>query len=440
MNPTKKIAVIGAGIAGITTAIGLKKLGFDVTIIYKERAFTAYEGFSEKTKDGLKLIGCAKSSELLKEQSSRNSNWANTKSNANYEYVVNRDDFDKCMLEDARTYDIKIIKAKVLETFNLKEKVKVIYKKESMVQDLEVEFLVDTRGRFTPFKNEYIYGPKSFSLLQELELNDVIENKTSIDSVKNGWIWQAYVGENKGYIQFTCDEALAHKIKTFEDLKPYLEECNIDLWSLEKAKVDKKIVKRDSYSKIHKNIINEKMILIGDAASSIDPLSGNGAFQAMSMSSIAPYVINTILNKKENKEVAIRFYKKRVEYIFEKFSNVGKDFYSLEKRYDTDFWKQRQNWPKENDKELKTVSIENYGIVKDGFIEPKEVVVTKDNPLGIYFFQNVEILGLVKYCLKNSYEDSKTFFKNFIEKNNIDINLSKVLERWLYEQRILIKE
>ena len=440
MNPTKKIAVIGAGIAGITTAIGLKKLGFDVTIIYKKRAFTAYEGFSEKTKDGLKLIGCVKSSELLKEQSLRNSNWADTKSNANYEYVVSRDDFDKTMLEDARTYDIKIVKAKVLETFNLKEKVKVIYKKESMVKDLEVDFLVDTRGRFTPFKNEYIYGPKSFSLLQELELKDVSENKTSIDSVKNGWIWQAYVGDNKGYIQFTCDESLAHKIKTFEDLKPYLEECNIDLWSLKNSKANKKIVKRDSYSKIHKTIINEKMILIGDGASSIDPLSGNGAFQAMSMSSIAPYVINTILNKKENKELAIKFYKKRVEYIFEKFSNVGKDFYNLEKRYNTDFWKQRQNWPKENDKEFETVSIENYGIVRNGFIEPKEVVVTKDNPLGIYFFQNVEILGLVKYCLKNSYKDSSKFFKSFIEKNNIDINLSKVLERWLYEQRILVKE
>ena len=76
------------------------------------------------------------------------------------------------------------------------------------------------------------------------------------------------------------------------------------------------------------------MILIGDSASSIDPLSGNGAFQAMSMSSIAPYVINTILNKSEvEQKVAIDFYKSRVQFIFDKFSKVGKEFYNLEKRY-----------------------------------------------------------------------------------------------------------
>ena len=57
------------------------------------------------------------------------------------------------------------------------------------------------------------------------------------------------------------------------------------------------------------------MMLVGDAASSIDPLSGNGAFQAMSMSSIAPYVINTILNNKENTNIAIEFYKHRVNYL-----------------------------------------------------------------------------------------------------------------------------
>ena len=61
-------------------------------------------------------------------------------------------------------------------------------------------------------------------------------------------------------------------------------------------------------------------MLIGDSASSIDPLSGNGAFQAMSMSSIAPYVINTILNKSEvEQKVAIDFYKSRVQFIFDKF-------------------------------------------------------------------------------------------------------------------------
>ena len=66
-NIHKKIVVLGAGIAGVTTAIGLKRLDFDVTIIYKNRAFTAYEGFSEKTKDGFKMMHCINAYNSLKQ-------------------------------------------------------------------------------------------------------------------------------------------------------------------------------------------------------------------------------------------------------------------------------------------------------------------------------------------------------------------------------------
>lgn len=436
MNHIKKIAVLGAGIAGVTTAIGLKKLGFEVSIIYKKRVFTAYEGFSEKTKDGFSIMGCTKSANLLKEKSSRNSNWANTKSSANYEYVICRDDFDKTLLDDAREYNINIIEANVLGIEYSNNRSQIKYKKDHE-STLEVDYIVDTRGRFTPFKNEYYYGPKSFSLLQELELENINEAKTSIDSVKNGWIWQAYVGENKGYIQFTCDEKIAHKIKNFEDLKPYLKESNIDLWSLKNAKVTKKIVKRDSYSKIHKTIVNDKMILIGDSASSIDPLSGNGAFQAMSMSSIAPYVINTIINKKENRQTAIDFYKRRVKYIFEKFSNVGKEFYNLETRYKSEFWEQRQNWPEEKLKTAIIPFIKKSAIVTNNYIYPKDVVITEDNPMGVFFYANLEIVELSKYCLSNNKKDSDDYFRNYIVQNNIHPQLSNNLKQWLYTQNIL---
>ena len=70
MNHSKNIIILGAGIAGITTAIGLKKLGFNVKVFYKPRPFISYEGFSEKTKDGLISSGCLKASQLLREQSS----------------------------------------------------------------------------------------------------------------------------------------------------------------------------------------------------------------------------------------------------------------------------------------------------------------------------------------------------------------------------------
>ncbi|XPV69130.1 MAG: NAD(P)/FAD-dependent oxidoreductase [Halarcobacter sp.] len=436
MNPTKKIMVLGAGIAGVTTAIGLKKLGFDVTIIYKNRPFRAYEGLSQKTKDGFSLLDCKNCFSQLNTQSVRNSNWAGMNSQVNYEYVVCRDDFDKALLQDAKEHNISLIRGNILGKIDFQDKVSVKYKSENIENTFVADFVVDTRGRFTPYKSEYKHGPKSFSILQELELDSMSQSKTSIDTVENGWIWQAYVGENRGYIQFTCDEELAKKIESFEDVKPFLENQGIDLWSLKNHKLKGSLVKRDSYCKVHKTIVTDKMILVGDSASSIDPLSGNGVFQALSMSSIAPYVINTILNREKNKEIAIDFYKKRVNYIFEKFSKVGKDFYSLEKRFKTDFWIKRQTWPL-NTIQDESIKIANYAIVKDGFIEPKEVVITKDNPLGIYFLGNIEIVELVKYCLNNSVEKALNFFDDFCEKKSLSLDSRIFLKKWLLNQSII---
>jgi len=440
MNSNKKIVVLGAGIAGTSTAIGLKKLGFDVTVIYKNRPFTAFEGFSEKTKEGLISQGCINASKLLVEQSLRNSNWATKSNRVNYEFVVNRTILDNALLEDLKENQIKIIEAKVVGAIDsLEEKPKITYKIDEEKYDLIADFMVDARGRFTPFKDEYICGPKSFSLLQELELENIKENKTSIDSVKDGWIWQAYVGNKRGYIQFSCDEEFLNRVNSFEDMLKILQEQDIKLWSLNNYKVVGKLVKRDSFCKIHKEIINNKMMLVGDSASSVDPLSGNGAFQAMSMSSIAPYVINTILNKSEvEQNVAIDFYKSRVEFIFDKFTKIGKEFYLLEKRFNSDFWQKRQTWPQNKDElENQIPRIEKKAVVKNGFVNQSEVIITKDNPFGVCYFGNIEIIDLAKYCLKNRFEDSLEYFDLFSKEKNLSMEFYNSLKRWFISQEIL---
>lgn len=440
MNSNKKIVVLGAGIAGTSTAIGLKKLGFDVTVIYKNRPFTAFEGFSQKTKEGLISQGCINASKLLVEQSLRNSNWATKSNRVNYEFVVNRSILDNALLEDLKENQIKIIEAKVVGAIDsLEEKPKITYKIDEEKYDLIADFMVDARGRFTPFKDEYICGPKSFSLLQELELENIKENKTSIDSVKDGWIWQAYVGNKRGYIQFSCDEEFLNRVNSFEDMLKILQEQDIKLWSLNNYKVVGKLVKRDSFCKIHKEIINNKMILVGDSASSVDPLSGNGAFQAMSMSSIAPYVINTILNKSEvEQKVAIDFYKSRVEFIFDKFTKIGKEFYLLEKRFDTIFWQKRQTWPQNKDElENQIPRIEKKAVVKNGFVNQSEVIITKENPFGACYFGNIEIIDLAKYCLKNRFEDSLEYFDVFSKEKNLSMEFYNSLKKWFISQEIL---
>ncbi|MCG3717483.1 tryptophan 7-halogenase, partial [Aliarcobacter butzleri] len=172
---------------------------------------------------------------------------------------------------------------------------------------------------------------------------------------------------------------------------------------------------------------------------SIDPLSGNGAFQAMSMSSIAPFVINTILNKSEiEQKVAIDFYKSRVEFIFDKFTKIGKEFYLLENRFDTIFWQKRQTWPQDkNELEKKVPRIEKKAVVKDGFVNESEVVITKDNPFGACYFGNIEIIDLAKYCLENSFEKSLDYFDIFCKERNVPLQVGNSLKNWCIKEEIL---
>lgn len=440
MNKNTKCLVLGGGIAGVTTAIGLKKLGFSVTLFYKKRPFSSYEGFSQKTKEGLLSSGGTQAASLLQEKSLRNSKWASVEKKVNYEYVVSRSDLDAVLLLDAKEVGVETLEAAAVGSIDCSgEKAEVLYKSAKEKSLFRADFVVDARGRFTPFKEEYICGVKSFSLLQELEFEETQEKMTSISSTKDGWIWQAAVGKKKGYIQFTCDETQALKINNFKELLLALHEQGENLWSLNKAKPVNKIVKRDAYSKVHKEIVNEKMILVGDAASSIDPLSGNGAFQAMSMSSVAPFVVNTILHaNQEEKEIAMAFYKERVNYIYEKFAKVGRDFYALEKRYETSFWQKRRNWPKEEKTEAKKLPrIEQKAVVKVPLIHAQEVVITQSNPMGVCFYGPLNIVELAKYCLKNSGVKAQEYLHNFSKENSLSKEQAMQLKRWLISQEII---
>ena len=440
MSSEKSCMILGAGIAGVTAAIGLKKLGFGVTLFYKRRPFTAYEGFSEKTKEGLLSSGCSRASRLLEIESVRNSNWAEASKKINYEYVVCRDALDRALLEDAGSSGVVCVEATVVGGIDCSEaRPKVGYKYNGRHFEAAADFIVDARGRFTPFKEAYVCGPKSFSILQELEIEAMDEKRTSIDSTQDGWVWQAYVGDKRGYVQFTCDESTAATVNSFDDLLGLLTRQNAELWSLKSAKPVKRIVKRDAYSKLHREIINEKMMLVGDAASSIDPLSGNGAFQAMSMSSIAPFVVNTILEgSADEKQTAIDFYKERVRFIFDKFSKVGRDFYRLEQRYESGFWQDRQSWPSEVSVGVQTLPrIEKRAVVKVPNIHAMEVVITKSNPMGVCFYGDLEVVGLARFCIENTTERSLAYFNDFCREQGLSAGTAGQLEKWLFSQDFL---
>ena len=82
------------------------------------------------------------------------------------------------------------------------------------------------------------------------------------------------------------------------------------------------------------------------------------------------------------------FYRDRVELLFYRFARTGRDFYRSEARWSHEtFWQDRQAWP--DNEPLHVENDEVIGrairpVINNGFIEEKDVVITRDQPLGVW--------------------------------------------------------
>jgi hypothetical protein len=140
---------------------------------------------------------------------------------------------------------------------------------------------------------------------------------------------------------------------------------------------------------LNEALVADDWIRVGDAAMAVDPLSGNGIFQALSSALQAPAVVTTLRHDPSRRALAQRFHHQRVEHLFYRFARIGRDFYAQETRWpQAPFWAARRGWPDTEPLHLEvtpaTVSLARRPVVCDGRIAEADVVVTPDQPLGVW--------------------------------------------------------
>jgi hypothetical protein len=160
-------------------------------------------------------------------------------------------------------------------------------------------------------------------------------------------------------------------------------------------------VARGSTAILQSPLAESWMLRVGDAAMAVDPLSGNGIFQALSGASVAPAVINTLLREPERAELALRFYEERVRHLFLRFARIGRDFYRAETRWSgRAFWRARAAWPDEEPAHAaaapRVVGEELRPVVERGFIRERSVLVTSEQPLGVWRVAGAELAPLAR--------------------------------------------
>lgn len=404
MNKTQ-ILVLGGGPAGGAVAIGLGRLGYPVTVVSEPRPFDAVEGISDRVVQGLQGAGFNLALDQMAQPSPRRVTWNGITSAANTERLIPRQAFDQALLQDLKAQGIQVIEGRVIACHSdATGHTAEISLASGERRQLQGDFLVEARGRAAPAAGvPRVKGAQTVSLLQYWE-GPADRSCSAVQSFVDGWAWMAQRADGRRYLQLTLDVASA-------DLPPKRELgdwCRERLSQLEQAQpfmADAEpageVYARTSTPVLCEHSAGDNWIRVGDAAMAVDPLSGNGIFQALSSALQAPAVVNTLIRHPERATLAKQFHEARIEGLFYRFARIGRDFYAQESQWPTNpFWQGRSQWPDQVPLHLEVtpaqVSTGVRPVVQDGLIREAQVVITPDQPLGIWHLNGLELAPLLE--------------------------------------------
>lgn len=393
------ILILGAGPAGAAVALGLRLLGHPVTVISEWRRFAAVEGVSQRVLEGLRNAGLRHALECAAPPSQRRVHWNGVESAQNIECILNRPRFDAGLREDMTQAGVELIESQALAVEN--DGIGWCVKLDDG-REVQGAFLVEARGRQAPLNQKgqkARRGPETLSLLNRWQAEPG-PLATAVESLPDGWAWMARLEDGRCYWQLTLDVA-SSQLPPREQLLDYCRErrrasrlVRQFFGTAQERELD--LNARSSTAILCLEACGDNWIRVGDAAMAVDPLSGNGIFQSLSSALQAPLVINTLLRAPERAELAKRFHQQRVEQLFLRFARVGRDFYASENQWaDQPFWLARRVWPDEQPShvpaDFASLRIERAPVLKGEFVDEAEVVVSADQPLGIWHLDGLEL-------------------------------------------------
>lgn len=405
MEHDSDILILGGGPAGAAAAIGLARLGHRIAVVAGRRPFDACEGLSERSVAGLRQAGCAIAASRLGEPVLRHAAWNGVDAEANRETLVDRAALDAALLEDLASAGVTVVAGRADEVTPSGEGWQVgVRGADGGALALTAAFLIEARGRAAPAGGvRRRSGPATTAILHCRRGNPA-PPAAGVVPFESGWAWMARLGDGRRYVQFAVSSAAgrlpnrAGLAAHFDGLLAAVPEATS--WLADAAPVAP-VAARTAAPVLHPAPVGERSLRIGDAALAVDPLSGNGLFQALSTGLMAVAVGNTLLRRPGDAALAEGFYRERVADSFWRFARIGRDFYRQERRwFEAPFWAERRAWPDDAPAHRAaaagSIAIATRPVVADGFITAREVVVTPDQPLGIWQLDGVELAPLLR--------------------------------------------
>ena len=386
---TERICVLGCGPAGVVTALGLAQLGHDVTLVGEVRPFPVCEGISPRVCQALADKNLRHALGAVSAPVRRHAQWGGQERDANVEHLLFRPDFDRALLKDLSMQGISWLQGRIRQQLQGDSGWSVEIETETGRETCEADFIVEARGRAAKLGgNTRERGPETVSLACNWQ-GEAGHPLTVVASLEQGWLWLARFDDGRLFSQFST-HAKNPLLPTKDGIRPLINRLLHDI-CVPDASLSERVptgapVARSSTAILPGESYSRHCLRVGDAAMAVDPLSGNGIFQSLSSALAAAPVINTLLRRPDDGDMALAFYRDRLCHLFFRFARVGRDFYQDETRWpDQPFWLQRRDWPDSEPSHVehdRVIGRAERPVIHHGFIEKRTVVLTEDQPLG----------------------------------------------------------
>jgi flavin-dependent dehydrogenase len=394
-----EIAVLGAGPAGAAAALGLAALGFEVAVVAapSARVRAGRESFSVRVVEALQGLGVRHALGAVEAPCPRVVRWGGAERELPGEAQVERAAFDAGLALDLAARGLRVLRDEVAHVSVRRDGVRLALASGAA---LEAELAVEARGRAAP-SGARERGPETTCLVQRWR-TPPLAPRIAVLSLARGWLWLASDGRGGLTTQLALD---ADDAPARRELGAWLERAlRADARAAEllgDARPEGDAFARAATPVLDGAPASPRMLRVGDAALAVDPLSGNGVFQALSTALVAPALVNTLLRRPQSAQLAHAFYAARTRDIFLRFARVSRDFYAQgAAHHDSAFWRARAAWPDAEPAHpalpTAVLAIETRPVVCDGWIEEREVVVTPERPLGTWRVAGIEIAPLVR--------------------------------------------
>ena len=345
------ILIIGGGPAGSTTALFLSQLGFNITIIEKKtfpRETLCGEFLSKEVTDILKVLNVfddfiSLNPNKLESFRAVDKSGIELKSKLNFEaYAMKRSVFDSFLLEKAKSRNVNVIQpAEVIST-----------KKNNSEFLSEIK---DSLGQIVQIKSQLViaaYGKQN--VLDKKLQRDFVTKKSNLNGIKFHLPVNLLKSSFRDEIRIYTNEELycgMNQVSDTEMTVCFLEnrkqskipsrERLIDV--IKSNKHFQKIFSEDAINYIRstnvygtgniyfgsREVVENEVIMVGDAAQVISPLAGDGIGMAMESAKLLSEIIGIYKLDNNNREKMHSSYKKQYKSTFKKRLSTAKIIQSV---------------------------------------------------------------------------------------------------------------